>query len=133
MDIQLFSLAVRTPEGFKSINTFKEVLPSSTIVLYAETVEKALTFLRAYPAKPRGVIVTPGESFNSSPASSCFWHLSIPEDYLPDVKNIAESYLDTFGCEGLPKSDSYEALQSRFSDLLLGAVLLHLLADYEAR
>lgn len=122
MDIQLFSLAVHTPEGFKSIDTFNEVLPSSTIVLYSETVGKALTFLRAYPAKPRGVIVTPGESFNSSPASPSFWHLSIPEDYLPEVKNIAECYLDTVGCEGIPESDSYEALQSRFSDLLLRAV-----------
>ena len=122
MDIQLFSLAQNTPDGFKSINAIKEVLPSTTIALYAETVEKALVFLRAYPAKPRGVIVTPGDSFCSSPASPSFWHLSIPENYLPEVKSIAQCYLDTFGCRDIPDSDSYEALQSRLSDLLLEAV-----------
>ena len=122
MDIQLFSLAQNTPDGFKSINAIKEVLPSTTIALYAETVEKALVFLRAYPAKPRGVIVTPGDSFDSSPASPSFWHLSIPKDYLPEVKSIAECYLDTFGCRDIPDSNSYEALQSRISDLLLETV-----------
>ncbi len=122
MEIQLFSLAEHTPEGFKSINTFNGVLPSSTIILYAETIEKALAFLRAYPARPRGVIVTPGESFNSSPASASFWHIAIPENNMSAVKSIAQCYLDTFGCENIPSSDSYEALQSRFSDLLLETV-----------
>ncbi|MEN8208436.1 MAG: GAF domain-containing protein, partial [Candidatus Fermentibacteria bacterium] len=122
MEIQLFSLAEHTPEGFKSINTYGGVLPSTTIILHADSVEKALTFLRAYPASPRGVIVTVGDSFDSSPASSDFWHLVIPENNFPAVRRIAECYINTFGCDSIPKPDSYEALQSRISVLLLKAV-----------
>ncbi len=112
MDIQLFSLEEYTPEGFKPFDAKEEVLPSATIVLYAETVEKALAFLGAHLDKPRGVIVTPGESFHSSHLSPRFWHLAIPKNHLSGVKDIVECFLDIFCCDCFPKSESIENLNS---------------------
>ena len=122
MDIQLFSIAEHPPEGFTTLKTAIDELPSTNIILYADSVETALEFLNDTVSDPGGLILTTGDSFNSSPASSRFWHLAIPESDFPEAKNIAECFLDIFGTENIQQADSYELLQNRISRLLLESV-----------
>jgi len=122
MDVQLFSIAEHPPEGFEAAGKNGENLSAGSIILFAKTVGSALEFLSNVSSECSGVIVTSGSSFNSSPVSARFWHLTIPNSNLSEAKDIAECFLNIFGQANIEQADSYESLQNRISELLLETV-----------
>ncbi len=120
--MEFFSLTDRPPDGFRKIGPRFEDLPPTPIVLHADTPEQALAYLRRCASGSRGVVVVPGDPFNSSPLSRGFWLLEVPRGMSASVKDITSRYLDIFGCGDIAMEDSYESLQGRISQLLLHAV-----------
>ncbi|MBN2586625.1 MAG: PAS domain S-box protein [Candidatus Fermentibacteraceae bacterium] len=122
MEIRLFGLAERSPEGFQEIDPSFTELPSSPIILYADSQEQALACLGRNSSDTRGVVVVQGDYFNSSPLNGRFWLLEIPSGLNSEIQEIASCFLDTFGCDYISMADSYESLQDRILNLLMHAV-----------
>ena len=125
MDIRFLGLSGTAPQGFDPVSSEPAVSTTGPVVLYADSAEQALGYLRGAGKGLRGAVVVPGRSFNSSPLNSRFWILEMSPVMTADAAEIAGRFLETFGCSEISMTDSYESLQERISELLISAVKDH--------
>ena len=120
MNIRLFSLMEKRPEGFEPPDA-DSYANLDAAVIYSDSAEKAIDFIDSNPEITCGVITVTGGSFLSKPLRKGFWLLEIPPENFNDIGGIARHWLDTFGCGDVPSSDDFQSLQHRIYKILVGS------------
>lgn len=121
MDIRLFSLMEKRPEGFEppDADSYPHL---DAAVIYSETAEKAMEFVDSNSEISCGVIAVTGESFLSKLLRKGFWLLEIPSESFDDTGDIARNWLEVFGCGDMPATNDFQSLQNRIYKLAMGSV-----------
>ena len=91
---ELFSLLPDPPEGFEERIPSENDLTDSRLVLLSNTLEEAMELIDGHIDEIQGLIITKGDDFYHSIIRPHLWHLNISEDLIPEIKYLADFYLD---------------------------------------
>lgn len=91
MRTSFISLCSDAPAGFEYRNPEKRDLLGGIIALYtSDSPESVFSLLDDFCQRVRGIIITPGDRFISSPIGPQLWHLQVTES---DLYEMASSFL----------------------------------------
>lgn len=109
MKTSYYSLLCNTPQPFQQGFPNRHDWMGSHVILLAPDLESVLTLIADILPRVQGLLITLGPKIGHQAITPCFYHLSVPTELLPNLKEFAAPFIDLLG--------SYSQSQSQVAEL----------------